>query len=76
MSDFSAFVLNLSKSGDILFRKMPNGNCLFCSASLLLVASARNWLVFAAKYHASQKIIHNSVKPYDILIELKVLESL
>ena len=25
MSGFSAFVLNLSKSDNILFRKMPNG---------------------------------------------------
>ena len=37
MSGFSAFVLNLSKSGNILFRKMPNGSYLFSSASLLLV---------------------------------------
>ena len=28
MSDFSAFVLNLRKSGNILFRKMPSGKCL------------------------------------------------
>ena len=34
---FSAFVLNLSKSGNILFRSMPKGNCLFSSASLSLV---------------------------------------
>ena len=27
MSGFSAFVLNLRKSGNILFRSMPNGNC-------------------------------------------------
>ena len=27
-SDFSVFVLNLSKSGNILFRKMPSGKCL------------------------------------------------
>ena len=34
-----AFVLNFreSKSGNILFRSMPNGNCLFSSASLSLV---------------------------------------
>ena len=36
MSDFSAFVLNLSKSGNILFRSMANGNCLFCSASIVI----------------------------------------
>ena len=35
MSDFTAYVLNLSKS--ISFRSMPNGNCLFSSASLSLV---------------------------------------
>ena len=38
MSDlFTFFVLNLSKSGNILFRLMPNGNCLFNSASLSLL---------------------------------------
>ena len=37
MSIFSAFVLNLSKSGSILFRSMPNENCLFSSTSFLLV---------------------------------------
>ena len=36
MSDFSAFVLNLSKSGNILLRSMANGNCLFCSASIVI----------------------------------------
>ena len=29
-------VLNLIKSGNILFRSMPKGNCLFSSASLPL----------------------------------------
>ena len=37
MSGFSAFGLNTSKSGNILFRSMPDGNCLFSSASLSLV---------------------------------------
>ena len=37
MSGFSAFVLNLSKSGNIFFRSMPSGNCLFSSESFLLV---------------------------------------
>ena len=37
VSGFSAFVLNMSKSGNILFRSMPNGNWLFSSASLPLV---------------------------------------
>ena len=37
MSIFSAFVLNLSKSGSILFRSMPNENCLLSSTSFLLV---------------------------------------
>ena len=41
---FSAFVLNLSNSGNILFRKTPaNGNCLFSSASLLLVGEMTHW---------------------------------
>ena len=34
MSGFSAFILTLSKSGNILFRKIPNGDCLVSSASL------------------------------------------
>ena len=34
MSGFSAFFLT---TGNILFRSMPNGNCLFNSASLSLV---------------------------------------
>ena len=34
MSGFSTFVLT---TGNILFRSMPNGNCLFNSASLSLV---------------------------------------
>ena len=37
MPGFSVFVLNLSKSEKILFRKMLNGIYLFSSASLLLV---------------------------------------
>ena len=36
MSDFSAFVLNLSKSGNILFRSISNGNFLFNSASVAI----------------------------------------
>ena len=36
VSGYSAFV-NLSKSGNTLFRSMPHGNCLFSSASLSLV---------------------------------------
>ena len=34
---FFDFVFNLSKPGNILFESMPNGNCLFSSASLSLV---------------------------------------
>ena len=34
MPGVSAFILNLNKSGNILFRSMPNGNYLFSSASL------------------------------------------
>ena len=37
MSSFSAFILNLSKSGNILFRSMPYENFLLSSASLSLV---------------------------------------
>ena len=36
-SSFSGFFLNLSKSCNILFRSMSNGNFLFSSASLSLV---------------------------------------
>ena len=35
MPDLSVFVLNLRKSGSILFRSMLNGNCLLSSASYL-----------------------------------------
>ena len=38
MSGFSTFVLNLSKSGNILLR-----NYLFSSASLLLVGEIAHW---------------------------------
>ena len=37
MSGFSAFVLNMTKSGNILLKSIPHGNCLFSSASLSLV---------------------------------------
>ena len=43
MPDFSACVLNLSKSDNILFRKMPNGIYLFSSASLLLGGEITRW---------------------------------
>ena len=36
MSGFSAFFLNLSKSDNILFRSMSNGNFLFSSASIVI----------------------------------------
>ena len=35
MSGFFALVLNLSKSGNILFRSMPTRSCLFISASIV-----------------------------------------
>ena len=38
---------------------------------------SRKWLVFAAKYHTSQKIIHNSIKTFDnIWVKQNILESL
>ena len=40
MSGFSTFVLNLSKSGNIFFSSMPNGNYLLSSASLSLVGDS------------------------------------
>ena len=40
---FSAFVLNLSKSDNILFRKMPNGIYASSSASLLLLGEITHW---------------------------------
>ena len=36
ISGFFVVVLNLSKSGNILFRSMPNGNCLFGSTSIVI----------------------------------------
>ena len=43
MSSSSAYVLNLSKSRNILFRKILNGNCLFSSESLSLVGEITHW---------------------------------
>ena len=45
MPGFSAFVLNFSKSGNIFFRLMANGNCLVCSHQLSLVQLGDNSLV-------------------------------
>ena len=42
-SGFSDFVLNLSKFGNVLLRKMTDGNCLFSSASLSLVREITHW---------------------------------
>ena len=36
MSGFSAFVINLSNSGNILFRSVPNETFLFSSASIVI----------------------------------------
>ena len=37
--------LFLSQSGNILFRKIPNGNYLFSSASLLFVGKITHWCI-------------------------------
>ena len=37
------------------------------STAMLTSVSDGKWIVLAAKYHARQKITHNSVKTYDIL---------
>ena len=48
ISGFSAFVLNQSsKSGNVLFRSMPKGNCLFSSASLPLVQEIAHWCMYS-----------------------------
>ena len=39
VSGFSVSIVNLSKSGNILFRSVPNGNGLFSSAYLSLVGN-------------------------------------
>ena len=44
MPGFSAFILNLSKSGNILFRSIPNGSCLF-SSSIIVIDRRDNSLV-------------------------------
>ena len=36
-----------SKSGNVLFRSMPNGNCLFSSASLSLVREITHWCMYS-----------------------------
>ena len=51
-------------------------NKTLCQGSTLSDCFGQKWPVLAAKYHALQKIIHNPVKTYDILIKYKVLESL
>ena len=56
MSGFSAFVLNLSKSGNIL--SMANGNCLFNSASLSLVGN--NSLVHKLRVMAAVELHLNA----------------
>ena len=58
MSGFSAFVFNLSKPGNILFRSMSNGNCLFDSACLLLVGD--NSLVHELKVMAAVELHVNA----------------
>ena len=51
------------------------GNCMLAkdatinNISHLSYLFSRKWLVLAAKYYTSQKIIHNSVKTYDILMK-------
>ena len=58
MDGFSAFVLNLGKSGNILFRSVANGNCLFSSASLALVGD--NSLVHELRAMAALKLHVNA----------------
>ena len=41
---------------------------LFCQKYITSVSS-RKWPALAAKSHTRQKIIHNSVKTYDILMK-------
>ena len=58
----SAFVLNLSKSGNILFRSMPNGNCLYISTSFVIICRRQltgAWLrvIAAAQLHCKCKIL-------------------
>ena len=36
LSGFYVFILNLSKSGNILFRSVSNGNFMFSSASIVI----------------------------------------
>ena len=58
MSGFSAFDLNSSKSGNILFRSMANGNFLFSSASFSLVG--KNSLVHELRVMAAVELHVNS----------------
>ena len=66
MSGFSAFILTLSKSGNILFRKIPNGDCLVSSASLSFVGDtslAQEHRVMAAvELHVKCNILHLVLK--------------
>ena len=69
MSGFSAFVHNLSsKSGNVLFRSMPNGNCLFSLSSLPLVREITHWCMYNdGSWQATYK--------YNILCPTSVLKS-
>ena len=62
MPFFSAFVHNLSKSGNTLFRTTPNGNCLFSSASLSLVAGDTS-LVNELRVMAAVELHLNTICP-------------
>ena len=60
MSGFSAFVFNLSKSGNILFRSMPNGNC---SAQHLATYYAQHFALKSV-YGKSQSVIVDKLFSY------------
>ena len=60
MSGFSAFFLNLSKSGNILFRSMSNGNFLFSSASIVIGRYLDNSLVHELRVMAAVELHANA----------------
>ena len=71
MSGYSAFVLSLSKSDNISFRKMPNGICLFCSASWSLVGEITQWVhelrvMAAVELHLNAKYYAQHLAPKSV----------
>ena len=65
MSGFSAFFLT---TGNILFRSMPNGNCLLVSSASLSVAGD-NYLLHELRVTAAVKLHLNSTYAQNLALK-------